>query len=178
MSANMAMQEGRVQQEQSDMRLAVYMAKIAKGGLLRAAKEETQYQINNPYAKVREEKMWRVDFAGPEKVNAAIDGHPAMLRQIHTAGCHSCENGTSKNPQARCKRKGTGAPLHNRRRQQTLEPTPPLSGTSPASTGNTSTARSLKIGKFPPGYPDSQTFLSCADCFTLNTSAQNCDHDT
>jgi len=42
MSATMARQGGWVQLEQSNMRLVLNMAKMAKGGILRAAIEETQ----------------------------------------------------------------------------------------------------------------------------------------
>jgi len=42
MSATMARQGGWVQLEQSDMRLALNMAKMGKEGLLRAAIEETK----------------------------------------------------------------------------------------------------------------------------------------
>jgi hypothetical protein len=52
MSATMAMQGGRVQLEQSDMRLPLKMAKMAKGGFLRAAVEETQYLLKKPRAEV------------------------------------------------------------------------------------------------------------------------------
>jgi len=51
-SATMARQGGRVQLEQSDMRLALNMAKMAKGGFLRAAIEETQCLIKKPQAQV------------------------------------------------------------------------------------------------------------------------------
>jgi len=52
MSATMARQGGRVQLEQSDMRLALNMAKMAKGGFSRAAVEGTQQLIKKPPAKV------------------------------------------------------------------------------------------------------------------------------
>jgi len=42
MSATMARQGGQVQLEQSDMRLAMNMAKSAKVGFSRAAKEDMQ----------------------------------------------------------------------------------------------------------------------------------------
>jgi len=45
MSATMATQGGRVQLGQSDMCLAVHMAKMAKEGVSRAAIEETKYLI-------------------------------------------------------------------------------------------------------------------------------------
>ena len=43
MSATMARQGGRVQLEQSDKRLALNVAKMAKEGFSRAAIEETQF---------------------------------------------------------------------------------------------------------------------------------------
>jgi len=123
MSATMARQGGRVQQEQSDMRPALNMAKMAKGWFLRAAIEETQYLINKPRTEVREEKKQDVEFAGHKKVKAAIERHPAMLHQNHMPGCLLCPNGTGKNPQTRSRCKATGAPLPNRHRQRTPKPT-------------------------------------------------------
>ena len=52
MSATMAMQGGRVQREQSDMRLALNMAKMAKGGFSHAAMEEKQQLIKKPRTEV------------------------------------------------------------------------------------------------------------------------------
>jgi hypothetical protein len=52
----MARQGGRVQLEQSDMRLALNMAKMAKGGFSCATIEETQQLIKKPCAEVQEEK--------------------------------------------------------------------------------------------------------------------------
>jgi hypothetical protein len=52
MYATMARQGGRVQLEQSDMRLALNMAKIAKGGISHAAIEETQQLNKKPHAEV------------------------------------------------------------------------------------------------------------------------------
>jgi hypothetical protein len=56
MSATMARSGGRVQVEQSDMRLALNMAKMAIGGISCAAKEETQQLIMKPRAEIREQK--------------------------------------------------------------------------------------------------------------------------
>jgi hypothetical protein len=95
----MARQGGRVQLEQSDMRLALNMAKMAKGGISRAAIEETQQLIKKPRAEVREEKKRGVEFPGHNKVKAAIERHPAMFRENHTDGCLPCQNGTAKNPE-------------------------------------------------------------------------------
>jgi hypothetical protein len=79
MSATMARQGGRVQLEQSDMGLALNMAKMASEGFLCAAIEETKYLIKKPRADVREEKMQIVEFPGHKQVKAAIQRHPAML---------------------------------------------------------------------------------------------------
>jgi hypothetical protein len=186
MSATMARQGGHVQLEQSDMRLALNMANMAKDGFLRAAVEETQYLINKPRAEVREEKKRGVEFPGHNKVKAAIARHQAMLRQNQTPGCLPCQNGTAKNPQTCWRRQGTGAPPPNRRRQQKPEPTPeptpgptpPQPGTPLASTGNTSGDQSLEIINLPAGYTYSHTSLPCAKSFTLDASAQEIQHDT
>ena len=73
MSATVARQGGRVQIEQSDMRLALNMAKMAKGGISHAAIEETQQLIKKPHAEVREEKKRGVEFPGHNKVKAGIE---------------------------------------------------------------------------------------------------------
>ena len=106
----MARQGHRVQLEQSDMRLALNMGRIAKEGISRAAIEETKYLIKKPCAEVRDEKKRAVEFPGHKQVKAAIQRHPAMLRQNQKSGCLPCQNGTTKKPQTRWTRKGTGAP--------------------------------------------------------------------
>ena len=78
----MARQGGRVQLEQSDMRLALNMAKMAKGRFSRAAIEETQHLIKKPRAEVREEKKQGVQFPGHHKVKTAMGRHPAMVYKI------------------------------------------------------------------------------------------------
>jgi hypothetical protein len=87
MSATMARQGGRVQLEQSDMRLALNMAEMAKEGFSRAAIEETKYDSKKPRAEVREEKKLGVQFPGHKKVKAAIQRHQAMLRHNQTSDC-------------------------------------------------------------------------------------------
>ena len=77
----MARQGGRVQLEQSDMHLALNMAKMATEGFLCAAIEETKYFIQKPRTEVREEKMRGVEFPGHKQVKAAIQRYPAMLCQ-------------------------------------------------------------------------------------------------
>jgi len=141
MSATMARQGGRVQLEQSDMCLALNMAKMAKESFSRPAIVETKYHIKQPRPEVREEKKRDDEFPGHKRVKAAIQRHRAMLHQIKTSGCHPCQNGTGMNPQRRCRRKGTGAHSPDRRRQRTPVPTPPQPGMPPASTGNTSGAQ-------------------------------------
>jgi hypothetical protein len=68
MSATMAKQGGRVQLEQSNMRLALNMANTAKGGFPRAAIEETQYLLKKPHAEIQEEKERGVQCPGHQKV--------------------------------------------------------------------------------------------------------------
>jgi hypothetical protein len=68
MSAILARQGGRVQLEQSNMRLALNMAKMAKGEISHAAIEETQQLINKRRAEVREEKKRGVEFPAHNKV--------------------------------------------------------------------------------------------------------------
>jgi hypothetical protein len=178
----MARQGGHVQLEQSDMRQALNMAAMAKRGISRAAVEETQYLIKKPRAEAREEKKRGVEFPGHNKVKAATARHPAMLRQNQTPGYLPWQNGTTKIPQTRWRRKGTGAPPPNRRRQQnpepTPEPTPPLPRTPHSSTGNTSGDQSLEIINLPAGYMYSHTSLPCAESFTLDASAQESEHKT
>jgi len=99
MSATMARQGGRVQLEQSDMRLLFNMGKMAKQGFWRASIEETKYLIKKPRAEVREELKHGVEFPWHKKVTAAIQRHPAMLCQNPTSGCLLCQNGSVKNPQ-------------------------------------------------------------------------------
>ena len=52
MSATIARQGRRVQLEQSDMRLALNMAKMGKQGFSHAAIEEKRYLIKKPRAEV------------------------------------------------------------------------------------------------------------------------------
>jgi hypothetical protein len=137
MSATIAMQGGHVQLEQSHMRLALNMAKMAKGGFSRAAIEETQYLFQKPPAEVREEKKQGAEFPGHKRVKAAIERHPAMLCQNHTPGYLPHQNSTPNHRQTHWRRKGTGASLPNLRTQHTPMPTPSPPRTPPALTGNT-----------------------------------------
>jgi hypothetical protein len=106
----MARQGGQVQLEQSVMCLALNMAKMAKEGFLRAAIEETKYLIKKPRCEAPEEKKRGAEIDGHKTVKAAIQRHPAMLRQIHTSGVLTCQNGTAKNTQTHWRRTGSGAP--------------------------------------------------------------------
>jgi len=81
MSATMGRQGGRVQFEQSDMRLALNVAKMAKEGISCAAIEETQFLIKQHRTEVRQETKRGVEFPRHKNVKAAIERHPAMLRQ-------------------------------------------------------------------------------------------------
>jgi len=72
MSAIMARQGGRLQLEQSDMRLALNMVKMDKEGFSRAAIEETKYLIKKARAEVPEDKKRGFEFPGHKEGKAAI----------------------------------------------------------------------------------------------------------
>jgi hypothetical protein len=165
MSATMARQGVRVQLEQSDMRLALNMAKMAQECFLCAAIEETKYLIKKPRAEVRQQKKRGVEFSGHKEVKAAIQRRPAMLRHNQTSCCLPCQNGTAKNPQTLWRRNGTGAPPPARRRVQTPEPTPCPGGAPPAPTCNTSRGQLSEIVNLPAGYTSSHTALPCVEFF-------------
>jgi hypothetical protein len=117
--------------------------------------------------------MRGVEFPGHYKVNAAIQGHPAMLCQNHISGFLPCQNGTTKNPQICWRRKGTPAPPPGRHRQQTLEPTSIVPGRPPAPTGNTSGAPRSQIVILPAEYTYSHTALPCAGLFVDDENTQH-----
>jgi len=110
MAAAMTRQDGRVELEQSDMRLALNTAQMAKGGFAHAAIEETQQLIKKPFTEVREEKMRGVEFPGHRKVKAVMERHPAMVYTNHKDGYLPCQYGTGKIPQTSWRGKQTGAP--------------------------------------------------------------------
>jgi len=60
----MARQGGRVQLEQSDMRQALNMAKMAKGGFSGVAVKETHFLLKKRWAEVWEEKECGFEFCG------------------------------------------------------------------------------------------------------------------
>jgi len=91
----MAREGGRVQLEQSDMCLALKIAKMAKGGCSRASIQERQYQITKRQTEAREVKKWRLESPCHNTVKAVIETHPAMLRQTHPKGCLRCHNRTA-----------------------------------------------------------------------------------
>jgi hypothetical protein len=125
----MARQGGRVKLEQSDMHLALNMAKQVNGGFLSAAIVETQQLIKKPCAEVGEEKKRGVQFAWYQHVKAARERRLAMGYKNHTASFPPGQNGTAKNPQTSSRRKGTTTPPP--------EPAAPPPGTPPAPPGDT-----------------------------------------
>jgi hypothetical protein len=146
----MARRGGRVQLQQSDMRLGLNMAKLAKEGFSRAPMEATKYLIMTPCTEVREEKTLGVVFPGHKMVKASIQRHPAMLRPNQTSFCVPCQNGPAKNPQIRWRCKATGAPPPARRRERIPEPTPPPPpAMPPTSTRNPSGDQPAKIFNLP-----------------------------
>jgi len=173
MSATVARQGGRVQREQSDMCLAMNMAKMAKGGFLHAAIEDIQFLIKIPWAWVREEKMRGVEFPGHNNVKAAMERHLAMVRENQTDGCLPCQNGKAQNLQTCWRRKGTGAPPPERHRQLTPEPTPHPPETPLVPPGNNKAAHLSRIESVPPGYVYIYTHLPSAQYFNLDAYAKD-----
>jgi len=104
MAATVARQGGRVQLEQSDMHLALNIAKMAKVGFSHAAIEEMQFLIRKPQVEVRQEKKRGVDISGHQYMKAVMERHPAMHQENQTDGCLPCQNGTAQNPQTRWRR--------------------------------------------------------------------------
>ena len=147
---------------------------MAKEGFSRAAIEETKYLIQKPRTEVREQKKWGVEFPGHNKVKAAIQRHPAMLRQNQLAGCLLCQYGTAENPQTHWRRKRTGAPPPDRRRERAPEPTPPLPSTPPAPTGNISRVQPSKIVDLAAGY----RYLNTALLHVEFVDVEEAEHDT
>jgi len=152
MSATMATQGGRVQLEQSDMRLALDMPKMAKGGCSRAAMEESQFLIKKPRGEVQEEKQWGVEFPAHKNVKAAMERHPAMLWENQMDGCLHCQNGPAQDPQISRRRKSKGAPPPECLRQPTPGPMPHPPCPPPVPLGNIEAAHLSEIQGVPPGY--------------------------
>jgi len=173
MSATMARQEGRVQLEQSDMRLAVNMAKMAKGGFSRTAIEESQFLIKKPRAEVREEKKRGVEFPGHQDVKAATERHQAMLRENPTDGCLPCQHGTAQNPQTRWSRKAMGAPPPERPREPAPEPTTQLPETPHVPPANEEATHLSEIEGVPPGYVYIHAPLPRAEFLNDDASAKD-----
>jgi len=151
MPATMARQGGRVQLEQSEMRLAFNMAKMAKKGWLCAAIEETLFLIKKPRVEVQEVKKRVVEFPRHKNVKAAMERHAAKLRENQTDGCLPCHNGTVQNLQTCWWCKGTGAPPPERLRQPTPEPTPQPPKTPLVPPGNNDAAHLSEIKAVQPG---------------------------
>ena len=154
MSATMTRQGGRVQLEQSDMRLALSMAKIDNESFWRAAIEETQQLMKKPCAEVRKEKKWGVVFPGLNKVKAVIEAHLAMICASQTDGCLPCLTGTAQNPQTRYRREGTGVPPPRR--------VPPRPRMPPAPPDDSEITHSSETEGLPPGYVSIRTPLPSA----------------
>jgi hypothetical protein len=163
MSATMARQGGRVQREQSNMRLASNIAHMAKDNISHTAIEETKYLMKKPHTEVGKGTKWSADFPGNKTLRAAIQRHLAMLRQNQTSGCLPSKHGTAKNPQTSWRRKGTGAPPPARHIVRTPEPNPPPPDTVSANTGNPSGAPLSEIVNLLAGYTSSHRALTSVE---------------
>jgi hypothetical protein len=68
----------------------IQFSHTAKGRFSCAAIVDTQYEIKKPPAEVREEKKRGVEFPTHQKLNAAMERNPMMIRQNHMNGCLHC----------------------------------------------------------------------------------------
>ena len=161
----MARQGGRVQLEQSEMRLALNMAKMAKEVFSHTAIEETQQLIKKPNAEVREENKRGIVFARHNKARAAIERHPAMVRENLTDGCLPYQDGTAMNPQTHRRCKETGAPPPR--------PVPPRHGTPLAPPNDSEITQSTETEGVPPGYVYIHSLLPCARFVNLDPYAKD-----
>jgi len=178
MSATMARQGRWVPLEQSDMRLALNMAKLAKGWFSLSAMEKMQYGMKSPRTKVRGEKKQGVAIPWHGMVKAAIERRPAMRRQNHTDACHPVATGTGMKPQTHRRPKGMDAPTPDRLRQLTLDLMPHEHGMPPAPPGDNEGTQRFHIDNLPPGYVYSHTSLPRVQFSTLDAYAQDIQHDT
>jgi len=175
MSATMARQGGQVQLEQSDMRIALKMAKMAKGGFSRTTVKEIQQLIKKPRAEVREEKKQGVEFPGHRMVKATMERHPAMVYKNHMAGCLPCQNGTAKNLQTRWRRKRTAAPPPEPAAPLPGRQSPP--GTPPAAPGDTEGNESYVIEGMPSRCVYMHSPLPITQFFNHNAFAKDTKRD-
>jgi len=173
MSATMTRQGGRVQLEPSDLHLALNMAKMAKGGFLRAAIEEMQFLIKIPQDEVREEKKRGVEFPGHEHVKAGMERHQAVIWENQTDGCLPCQNGIAQNPHTRWRCKITGAPPPERLREPTPELTPHPPETPLVPPGNNKAAHPSEIQDMPTRYVYKHTPLPSAQFLNLDAYAKD-----
>ena len=105
-------------------------------------------------------------FPGHNKVKAAIERHPAMIREFRTDGCLPCQIGTAKNPQTGWRHKGTGAPPPR--------PAPLMPGTPPAPPADGERTQRSATEGVPPRYVCIHTPLPSARCFNLDPYAKDC----
>jgi len=152
MSATMVWQGGRLQLDQSDIRRALYMAKMAEGGFSCSMIEGTQYLIKQPGAKGWWEKKQAVEFPWHNDVKPAMERHPAMFGENQSDGCLRCQHGTVQNPQTRWRWKGTGAPPPERLTHLTPEPMPHQHGKAPVLPCDNEGAHTSKIEGVLPRY--------------------------
>jgi hypothetical protein len=98
---------------------------MAIGGFSRNVMEETQYLIKTPRTKVWYKRQQVVYFPGDRNVKPAIQRHPAILLQNHKDWCFACQDDIAKYSQTWWMQEGISAPLYNRYRVLTPDPTPP-----------------------------------------------------
>ena len=172
------MQGDCVQLEQSNMHLALSMVKMAKGGISCTGMEEMQYCIKMPCAEVHEENNQGVEIPWHRNVKAAMERHPATVRENLIDGGLPCLNGTAQNPQTHWRRKGTGVSRLDRLGQPTLEPMPSWLGMLLLPPVDYEGTNASEMKRVPPGYVYIHTPLPSAQWFNVDAYAKDCKRDT
>ena len=126
----------------------------------------TQCLANKPHTKFREVQNWSVEFAGNQRLKAAMERHPAMLHQNNMNRFLPRQQVTAKNHQSYWRCNSAGACLSNQHRLPAPEPLRFLHGmpTSPP-------AQSSQINNLQHGYNDLPVPLPGAPCFNLDACA-------
>jgi len=134
------------------MCLALNVAKMANGGILRTVLEEMQYLSKKPWAEIQEESKQGDESSEYKHVNAAIDRHLAMVGENHMDSCLPCHNGTPPNPQTRWRCNGMGACPPDCLTQPTPETSGPLPGTPAEMPSGNERAHTFQIDGLLSGY--------------------------
>ena len=139
--------------------------------------EEAQSLIRKPRAKVRELEKGGVDFPGHRSLEAAIEGHTAVVGENKTPSCILGQNGTAWKPQTHWRHRCMGAPRLDWLTKRPIEPMPGPPRTPLALPGGNGGAHDSEINGVPPGYVYIHTPLPSAQFSNLDAYSKDCKRD-